>query len=413
MYRLIALLPLFWLLSSESLRRLGNLAAFGWSGVIFFITLGLMSLAAFRALDVSSGFAGSDGGQTTQDAPPQSTPGLVLEFAAVVGTTLFASTGILVTAGYTFNEVFYYRFPNFGFATLLLMLLCCLALASARLIRLAGSVVLLVVLVCLAVLTLAGLLSLDQASVTFHEPITLELPGLLAGLLLFVGVEQTAAASRKAPAGLVIPVYLAALLILAGWIFVSARFVAADRLAFSSIGYMQTASQVLGQPGRLLMGLAVICGCCGAVGLLLHRSLQLCAQIVCRPVDSSIPRGIAIIFGGLIGALMMFGLAGSERLETLIRGSLVLWLMYSGFLLLTKVSRQGLGSPRTWLGMLCSCVYLAGSAYLAAMDPDLPELAIFLTGWLVSSALCIIVLSALTRGGSVPGLPQENRGDNQ
>jgi hypothetical protein len=403
MFRLLALMPLFWLLSPESLRRLGNLAAYGTSGALFLISLGLISLAAFRAVRNWPGITGCESGETTQASPPRSTPGLILEFAAVLGTTLFGSTGMLVTAGYTFNEVFYYRFPNFGFAALLLVVLCFLVLFSARLMRLAGSVLLLIVLVCLAILTLTGLLSLDQASVTVRDPLPLQLPGLLVGLIFFVGVEQTAAVSRQEPAVQVYPIYLGTLIVLAGWLFVSSRFVAEDRLAFSSIGHMQAAFQVLGQPGRLLMGLAVICGCCGAVGLLLDKSLQLCAQMLRRPVESLFSRATVIVLGGAIGAAMMFGLAGSERLEILIRGSLVLWLFYSGFLLLTSISCPGFFSPRSWLAPVCALLYLAGSIYLVAVDPDLPLLAIFLTGWLVSSALCIIVSDAVTRGRIGPG----------
>jgi hypothetical protein len=161
------------------------------------------------------------------------------------------------------------------------------------------------------------------------------------------------------------------------------------------------------------MGLAVICGCCGAVGLLLHRSIQVFAQLMRRPVDSLFLKGIVIILGCVIGASMMFGLAGSERLEIMISGSLLLWLFYSGFLLLKNLPRPGLSRPRTWLAPVCALVYLAGSVGLVAVDPHLPSLAIFLTGWLVSSGLCIIVSDAVARSSVASGLPQKNSGDNE
>lgn len=37
---------------------------------------------------------------------------------------LFASTAMLVSAGFAFNEIFVYWFPNFLFASLLLALIC-------------------------------------------------------------------------------------------------------------------------------------------------------------------------------------------------------------------------------------------------------------------------------------------------
>ena len=51
-----------------------------------------------------------------------------LSLAGCLPLTILAGTALLVTAGYAFNEVFLYWFPNFGFAFLLLALLTVLQL---------------------------------------------------------------------------------------------------------------------------------------------------------------------------------------------------------------------------------------------------------------------------------------------
>jgi len=47
-------------------------------------------------------------------------PVTILSLGSRVAFTVCAATGLLATAGFTFNEVFVYWFPNFGFAFLLL-----------------------------------------------------------------------------------------------------------------------------------------------------------------------------------------------------------------------------------------------------------------------------------------------------
>ncbi len=42
------------------------------------------------------------------------------DLATTFSLAIFLSTGMLVTAGFTFNETFLYWFPNFGFSAILL-----------------------------------------------------------------------------------------------------------------------------------------------------------------------------------------------------------------------------------------------------------------------------------------------------
>lgn len=403
MEKLIALIPLFWLLSPESLRLMGNLAGYGIYGIVFLAGIGLLSLAAVRAAFLSRNAVGCDvaNGQTERECK-DSFPRLVLEFAAVVGTTLFGSTGMLVTAGYTFNEVFYYRFPNFGFAVLLLVMLCIAALASERSIRIWQSCLLVVALACLVVLTAYGLMRFDELSAGSVAPLPIMLPGFLAAMLLFVACEQTGVGSGREHLVFVVPVYIFCIAVLAGWLFVSSVAVAPERLADSTIAHMTVASAIMGQPGRLIMGLVVIAGCCAAVSVLLQRSGQVFAKLLAVSAGSRVLQGLTIILGGIICGFMVSGLAGSDSLEIYLRGSLFLWLFYSGYLMASDLLRGRLRGCRGWLAIAVSFFYMGCSIYLAATDHQSAGLSIFLAGWLVTSALCIIVLGAVGRSRPAP-----------
>lgn len=115
------------MLSPDTLALLGNLVGkTGWTGlclilgsmVIFFI-----HAANYQTMNQKVGetyFLMTRLGQLVVYLP-WSTRG----FAAI-----FLSTGILVSSGFVFNEVFFHWFPNFGFAFLLLGILLGIHLAG-------------------------------------------------------------------------------------------------------------------------------------------------------------------------------------------------------------------------------------------------------------------------------------------
>ncbi len=97
---------------------------------------------------------------------------------------------------------------------------------------------------------------------------------------------------------------------------------------------MLVAREIAGQPGRLLMGGAVIAGVAGAVNglfLMTGRSLVdlaghgLLPELAGRPV---MMRVYPVLFSGLVGVCLMTGLAGHEILEALIEAALLLWLAH-------------------------------------------------------------------------------------
>ncbi|MCI5147360.1 MAG: hypothetical protein D3923_17980 [Candidatus Electrothrix sp. AR3] len=116
-----------WIFSPESLALAGNIAGqVGWTALPLLLLISLCFAAP--QLPSTSPFI------LYKKSAIQiiGTNGLTL--AACLPLVILSATALLVTAGYTFNEVFLYWFPNFGFAFLLLSLLTFLQLLSERII---------------------------------------------------------------------------------------------------------------------------------------------------------------------------------------------------------------------------------------------------------------------------------------
>src|SRR5712691_4161271 len=114
----------------------------------------------------------------------------VLPLCGRVVYTVGAATGILAIAGYVFNEVFVYWFPNLGFSFCLLGMVVGLTLVGPRVATLAQlSYVALALggVLCLATIGLLGLGQAPSVSEVTVASAFVTVRGLLAGLLLFVG----------------------------------------------------------------------------------------------------------------------------------------------------------------------------------------------------------------------------------
>src|SRR5262249_47009929 len=163
----------------------------------------------------------------------------VLPLCARVVFTVCATTGILAIAGYVFNEVFVYWFPNLGFSFCLLGVVVGLNLAESRvatLVQLSYVALALGGVLGLAVLGLVGLGQAPSVSeITSSSFLTVR--SLLAGLLLFVGFELALfttpyTARVTSPPGrlMALSIVLAAL-VWCIWGVASMRVVAPARLA--------------------------------------------------------------------------------------------------------------------------------------------------------------------------------------
>lgn len=292
--------------------------------------------------------------------------------------------GVLVTSGYAFNEIFVYWFPNFGFAYLLLALIAVLHLVNELVAKKAQAVFAALVVISMLTLCVAGILTMSSSPVAVDSA-PFSAPLLIGSLLLFLGLEFSREAagndSHFAPTGAI----LVGLLLFAVWSIISVHHVAADRLSGTTIPHLITARAILGDTGRVLMGITIIAGTCGVVNALFHLAVGSFRDLAKQGLLPGHPQGdllrcrYVILFTLIIGVLMGKGLAGYEILDTYIQATLLLWLFVTGV--------QGFSAAKllnnrrvkhSWHGYAIMSVYTFAIIYLIVSDPEAITIVRFL-----------------------------------
>ncbi len=350
-------LALSWMLSPDALILQGN--GTGLYGNAFYVILTVGFLLAVGCIFL---FRNQALGSYCGNVFPCLTettgifPAATLILAGRASLVLFLPTGILVTAGFTFNEIFLYWFPNFGFSFILLFFVL--------LLHLVGKKTALAIQPLFIGIAFSGLLFLSLYGLTGH-PVSipqqpdLSLSNMLSipagSLLLFLGFDfklnrQTIPPDpvkqmklqlyRKTPQPknspgcrnyvFLAPVFGYVLFIL--WTRLSLDYVEAAKLSTSTIPYLFVARETLGQTGRIIIGVTIIGGtlaCVNGLFLQTNTALMELSSVLFRrfSISHSVRTRIyPVVFSILIGVSMMTGMAGSEKLEIYIRGSLLLWL---------------------------------------------------------------------------------------
>ncbi|MBT8334799.1 MAG: hypothetical protein KJP19_10230 [Deltaproteobacteria bacterium] len=389
----------FWMFSPESYSLVGIGA--GQAGFWAIIVLILFSLGIILALQVVA-TAREHNQAVFQDAGsfPHSTWALVLGFSALIGSTLFASTGILVRAGFTFNEVFYYRFPNFAFAFLLLAVLIAIHWFSPKVYLRLHAMFVLISVSSLVFLVVYGLLTENVSAEPSWSTGNASFASLVPLVIVFIGFEQMFFANIRKPgsSSYMYGIVIIATLVLAGWMFVSLKFVPAERLGSSTISYMTAAMHVMGQKGRLIMGMAIIAGACGAVSGLLRISCRYVETICGNKISPYVRMVAPPLLGIIIAALMSAGVAGSDKLEVYIRGSLLLWLIYSSLFVLAAAFHLR-DTKRFYVitGFVFSSVIIVCALIMIILLEEREILTMFIVWSLAGSTLCVLLLKQMYR----------------
>ncbi len=331
------------LFSPDHLRLWGNLA--GHVGSTFWVftiaasTVFAVTVTSYRRLAACG--ENADGYLSALHAHA-GLIGISLALASRLALTIGVSTGVLVTAGFTFNETFVYWFPNFAFAFAYLALVALFFLMGYKVAEKAMMVLLSIAVLGIVILVLSGWIGIDSASAPKAIPTSgFGLGAVSAGFLLFVGFDlgiHRIAHPRDAAAG------TAAMLVVLGitvvllslWGAVSLVHVPANRLADSSIPYTLAARAIAGQTGRILMGLVVIAGAGCAVMALFLASARMAASLarlnMLPRICQGSPRRNAVVISILtsaVAAMMAAGFAGGPGLEIFIRAGLLLWLLHA------------------------------------------------------------------------------------
>lgn len=334
------------LLSPGSLMILGNNMGIAGASFLVVILTGLV-VHLFTALsfgELSLHFPGPEGETRFIKESLGRTPALVLPLCSRVLFTLCASTGILATAGYAFNEVFILWFPNLGFSFCLLGFLLLINLLGHRVSSSAQIFFVAMTVLGLLLLSITGLLHLGEAPRTMNasNPDPLQMSRvILFGLVLFVGFDLAIFAKGNNghhPVEMIRTMILGILLaaiILALWGLVSLKYVSPSKLADTAVPHMVAARQIIGQNGRFIMGWVVIAGSCAAVNALLKAVSGMISGMAkqgllpdflrLRPIR--VPIGFMLLVAG-IAAMMAAGMAGNPELETYTKAAIWFWLLH-------------------------------------------------------------------------------------
>ena len=383
-----------WMLSADSLIRLGN--GVGANSTLYLAAMALTALSMAIATWIIRHPSLRRHGQSSLTGilvqGAGRLPAMTLLIASRLSLAIILPVGILVTAGFAFNEIFVYWFPNFGFSFILLAFITLLHLISERFARSVQPLFILPILVLFVILCLGGMTRLGGAPIQVDMSFNLSFATLITPFIIFLGWDyitpDTYHESR-------IPGFAAlffTLLIFVFWSMLSIQGVSLEKLSNSTIPYMLTAKAVLGQPGRVIMGIIVILGACALVNMVFLMVSSTFKELVKRNLLPGHPpvnlkrRRFIVILALTISALLMTGLAGYEILETYIRAALILWLFLCGIQCMAAARLLQNDGNLAFTGYTLALMYISISVLLVITDPETITICRFLVSMIVVTA---------------------------
>lgn len=403
-----------WILSPEALVLASNYAGIGGITAILALMVGLL----LSSLGVTL--------TKRQQKEMKSSPSILFiqtskDLATTASLTIFLSTGMLVTAGFTFNETFLYWFPNFGFSAIVLAIILIIHLIGDKAVQLSQKVFISFSVLSLLTIIIAGLLphsELSQKSVqiTIFSPTSTETISLLTGALLFyLGLFQPHNRQLNSRQTVYILAFGALLLIL--WQIVALKHVPQDKLAESTIPYILVGREILGQTGRILIGIAIISGTCAATNYFMSLATRAGSALVIELSSFSkrgeriIKRILSLVVAAIIGICMASGLAGEPHLELYIYGALLLWLLSSGIqILIDTLPKLKISTVRNKFSVATATLFIIAFVYLTRIHHETASLVIFIT--LALGLSSIVTLPILLKGKTYKPQPPQ-QGDVQ
>lgn len=326
-------IPIGVMLSPETLVLLGNSA--GYNGIVFFLsvaTAAVVSCSCAYCLFYPERQAEEGNELSLLAGVIGRFPAAGLVLSARLSVTLLVATSVLVTAGFAFNEIFLYWFPNFGFAFFLLGSILVFNIIDKSWAAKFQLLLMACTLLSFSVLLFAGLFSSPSDNSTTQAAELTSLAAASGALLLFLGFDLIINSQVKNKLVPAVAAIFTMCILFIFWGGLSRAYVPSASLVESTLPHLKTARAIMGQNGRLLIGVVVICGATAAVnGLFLYMGKtvgDLAGQAVLPRLkgEQTLHRLSSILMSVTIGILMMTGLAGEDKLSIYYRGALVLWL---------------------------------------------------------------------------------------
>lgn len=399
--------PVAMVFSPEALAMLGNMA--GRYGILFLIPLAGAWLLHGLNIAVGPWFQA-----TPQRGLSLGALGATLRsLIALPAVAVCLATATLVTSGYVFNEVFVYWFPNFGFAALLLFVLLVVNLTGPRTAAVAQALLTTTALSGLLVLVLAGLVAqpaetLEASTATGR----LDMRSLGLAALAFLGYDliryMDADIVRRRARNIMLAAIAIGGLIVWAWNTTALAHVSPSRLAETGIPHILAAKAIMGQSGRVIMGIVVIAGSLAATNLLLQAVTRMMAGMAqtgsmptwpgFAPARPWLPL-FALI--GMSGLLMALGFAGSDWLDITLRAGLILWLAGIGLEHLSPlVSGRGRNRDKTarFLGRLALLLGMPTLGIVLIMTDPNPGMLVRALSALVAVATLLAMFGLVAAG---------------
>lgn len=313
---------------------------------------------------------------------------LAIPLSGRLVSALAGATGILVTAGFAFNETFLYWFPNFAFAYLLLGALVVLQFGGHRVVQ---SFQILFIVIALGGLLMLTFIALTGSGAHSHGTgdvgPAVAIRSWAPILLLFVGVDL-ALLSGPTPEGearnLMILGLLGATFLFALWGWAAVGYLPLQRLRDTTIAPVLVAKQVWGQPGRYTMGAVTIAGTLAAVNALFSMVAATINGALRQLSNGHVrvpPTAVVTLLGMTTAAMMALGMAGTEGIDVALRAGLVLWLLHYALVpLLSQIN-----APKRPLAIFAGSAMLAGAGTLVFVDPNRGLVLIFMLAGLAAA----------------------------
>jgi len=361
-------LVLAWLVTPESLRLVD--VASGVSGLLVVVSLGcgvtlsLVSSAIIHSPKLVHEGYGCDYKLMSQNYGR--TVGLAALLTGRIPLLLFVSTGMLVTAGFAFNEIFLYWFPNFLFAFILLVLVAVLNISNNRYVHISQAVFVLLTIIGLLALIVLGIGSEPALSGNYAG----QQKGLSAALLAMACISFLGFDFHDSKQGYAIVIFslVGGFLLLVLWAVTALKFAGSEQLAGSTIAHRHVARAIAGESGRYIMGGVVIFGVLSGVNGLFIVVRKVFSDLKDqRVVPQRINQNwlVTIVLSATVGVMMMSGLAGHQILEVQIKASVILWLFYLSLRCFSAGSRlKHEGIIWKFLGYLSSSAYFIAGVVL-------------------------------------------------
>ena len=326
---------------------------------------------------------------------------------------------LAVSAGFWFNEIFIFWFPNFAFAYLMIavaVIIQLLSQAATERAQLFFTALAVAGLILLIMIGLAQEPTPTAAPSPGQRPI--ELHAFVAAMYLFVGFDMIyLSPTMKADSGIrasgwMIAGIIGGTVLLGLWSLVGVRHTELGTLRESTVPHIAVAAKLAGPAGLKIMGIVCIAGAMAAINVLLKAAAQMMADVTTRAEIRAANGPIAHLFrlasspafwiiglSLLIGLLLALGLAGTEAVDIYFRAGLLFWLIYYASLYLTGLrhgmirasrNRRSWKNPALLTFAAGALLLMPGIGILIATDPDRWKLIWFST--LVCGAFSLLAI---------------------